>query len=148
MRRITLVMLVGALVLAMAAGAAMAANIRCDTDPCVGTNQKDRIFEQEGNGVDDTIRGRGMGDVINAADFAADTDNVFGGTGNDRVRTDDGDPLDFVSCGAGNRDIAVVDRRDEAARNCEDIRGNLEMSSREFSSASADEIIESSDSLE
>lgn len=148
MRRITLVVLVGALVLAMAAGTAMAANIRCDTDPCVGTNQKDRMFEQEGNGVDDTIRGLGRGDVITAADFAADVDNVFGGTGNDRIRTDDGDPLDFVSCGEGNRDIAVVDTRDEAARNCEDIRGNLDMSREAFSTATADEIIANSDSLE
>ncbi|MGH3087689.1 MAG: hypothetical protein ACRDSJ_10295 [Rubrobacteraceae bacterium] len=149
MRRMILVAVAGALVLALAAGVAIAQNIiQCDTDPCTGTNQQDRIFEQEGDGVDDTIRGRGKGDVIDAANFDADNDNVFGGRGNDRIRVDDRDPLDFVSCGKGNKDIAVINPGDEASGNCEFVRGDLNMTPQEFSTATVEEIIENSEPAE
>lgn len=142
MKRITLVLVAGALMLALTAGVAVAQKIiRCDSEPCVGTVKEDRIYERAGDGLDDTIRGKDRGDVIDAADFNADNDNIFGGRGNDRIRVDDRDIIDFVSCGKGNKDIAIVNRLDEAAGNCEEVRSGLRMPDEEFANATPREII-------
>lgn len=48
-------------------------------------------------------------------------DTLLGGAGNDRLESRDG-VRDQVSCGAGKRDVAIVDRKDVVSRDCETIR--------------------------
>ena len=66
MKRITLGMLVGALLLVMVAGVASAATFVCDSNPCFGTNNDDMIGEQDERGASDDIRARDGADQINA----------------------------------------------------------------------------------
>jgi Ca2+-binding RTX toxin-like protein len=48
-------------------------------------------------------------------------DTLSGGAGNDRLESRDS-VRDQVSCGAGRKDVAIVDRRDVVNRDCETIR--------------------------
>lgn len=140
------------MMLALGAGIAFAAIVRCDDTSCNGTNKADRIFEQRGEKTD-IINARGGADVVDAASFGSgentsfdDSDRVLGGRNNDRIRVDDGDGLDSIDCGSGRRDIAVVDASEskDGAQNCEDVRMDLETTIN-FFTAAADEIISGSE---
>ena len=128
MSRATTVLLVGAMLLALAAGialawmiqagVAMAWTIPCSDlfDICRGTDNPDRIVESS---VGDGIRAMGGDDDVDAARFAEDTDKVLGGSGDDTINTADGDPFDAFRCGRG-QDVAIVDPGDYVAGGCED----------------------------
>jgi len=144
MRRIFLVAVAGALLLALSAGTALAINIiQCKNVPCNGTNNADRIFERIGNHKEDRIYARDGNDVVDASKYNRDSDKVRGDGGNDRIRTDDGDGRDTVNCGSG-RDIAVIDPGDRAATNCQDVRTNFTGSAEEFATGSYEDIIRDS----
>jgi hypothetical protein len=140
MKRIFLVAVAGALLLALSAGTALAINIiQCNNVPCNGTNNADRIFERIGNHKEDRILARDGNDVVDASKYKRDSDRVRGDGGNDRIRTDDGDNRDTVNCGSG-RDVAVIDSGDRAAANCQDVRTNFTGSAEEFATGTIDEI--------
>src|SRR5215210_8068232 len=125
--RVTTVLVVGAMLVALAAGVALAWMIQAglalawpipcgDTfDTCRGTDNPDRIVESS---VDDGIRAEGGDDDVDAARFAEDTDKVLGGRGDDTINTADGDPFDAIGCGRG-RDVAIFDPGDVVKRSCE-----------------------------
>src|SRR5215204_262649 len=96
-------MLLGALaaVLTLAfAGVALAKDIQCTTDNCVGTRHADTILERVGTG-EDNIFGRRGGDVIDATGSQNDVDNLFGNRGDDTLDATDGDDLDTLNGGPG-----------------------------------------------
>jgi Ca2+-binding RTX toxin-like protein len=70
---------------------------------------------------DDTLRGYGGDDTLDANNCGGDEDLLRGGTGTDRLLADDGDRRDVVSGGPGY-DTCVVDARVELAGGCNDIR--------------------------
>jgi hypothetical protein len=129
MSRVTLMLVVGAMLAALAAGVALAWMIQAglalawpipcsDTfDICRGTDNPDRIVESS---VDDGIRAEGGDDDVGAARFAEDTDKVLGGRGDDTINTADGDPFDAIGCGKG-RDVAIITPGDVVAGGCENI---------------------------
>lgn len=65
-------------------------------------------------GVDELLGGPG-GDRLTGGPA---TDYLLGGPGNDRLRARDRS-ADVVNCGPGSSDLAVVDRSDKVAANCE-----------------------------
>jgi CSLREA domain-containing protein len=79
---------------------------RGGNDTLYGGRGNDRLVG--GSGSDRLVGGRGR-------------DVLLGGTGNDRIEARDG-VRDVVRCGLGKRDVAVVDRRDAVARDCETVR--------------------------
>lgn len=83
-------------------------------DRLVGGGGKDRLNGLEG---DDCVLGQGGGDRLKGG---PGKDRLVGGSGNDVIRAADGE-RDRVSCGAGKRDRAVVDRRDRVTQ-CERVR--------------------------
>jgi hypothetical protein len=122
-KRITLLVVVGALLLTMVPGVASAAVIRCDTLFCFGTNSSDTMYERVGNGLNDNIYGLRGGDVVNADRYTNDRDRLYGGRGNDRLNTNDNDGRDLINCGKGKNDKAILDRGDNVNhKNCESIR--------------------------
>jgi hypothetical protein len=121
MRKIGMVIALGALLLAMAAGTALALNdIQCKSKPCYGTNQADFIRERVGNGVNDEIRARAGGDVVDANNYSNDRDLVYGSDGSDTLRVNDGDTKDEAR-GDGGVDKCIVDARSEAVSGCDEI---------------------------
>jgi Ca2+-binding RTX toxin-like protein len=84
---------------------------------------------RNGNGYDnyiretcnnDTLRGYGGDDTLDANNCGDDTDVLRGGTGDDRLLANDGDALDGLSGGPGY-DTCVVDRRAELNGGCNKI---------------------------
>lgn len=67
----------------------------------------------------DKVSGGGGDDRLNAG---TGRDKLGGGTADDVIRATDGE-RDIVKCGAG-KDVAIVDRRDRVAPNCERLRGS------------------------
>ena len=120
MRKIGTVVGVVALMTMLFAGVALAVNKQCGQRPCEGTNSGDTLFERGGDGVNDTIYGRGGPDVIRAEIFTNDTDVLYGGRGNDRLNTNDGDANDTVF-GGGGFDVCIIDAGDSTS-GCEDVR--------------------------
>jgi Ca2+-binding RTX toxin-like protein len=117
MRRIFVVLALAALLVAIAAPAAVALNERCDTNPCNGTNNKDRLSERRGNGTTDNIRGLERDDRLRADRYSRDRDTLKGGEGDDVLHSDDGDSKDLINGGKGS-DTCVGDDGDRL-RNCE-----------------------------
>ena len=96
-------MLLGALaaVLTLAlAGVALAKTFQCTTLNCQGTSRADNITERAGS-VEDNIKGRRGGDVIDATGFQNDVDNLFGNRGNDTLKASDVDGDDTLNGGPG-----------------------------------------------
>lgn len=95
-----------ALLVALTAGAAWAANqINCDGF-CIGTDGKD---EMKGSANSDYMEAQRGNDVM------------YGRGGEDgHVDAEDGDGLDLVDCGEG-QDTAFVDPGDKVASNCEEV---------------------------
>jgi Ca2+-binding RTX toxin-like protein len=82
-----------------------------------GNGYDNYIRETCGN---DTLRGYGGNDTLDANNCGRDTDVLRGGTGNDRLLANDGDRRDVVSGGPGY-DTCVVDARVELAGGCNNI---------------------------
>ena len=122
MKRISLVMLVGALLLALIGGVAGAVTVEdtfvCDTIPCFGTNNNDKLGERDGQ-VSDEIYGKDGRDRINAGRSGNDTDKIYGQDGADRLVTADNDGKDLASGGSGH-DTCIVDKGD-TKRSCEEV---------------------------
>ena len=70
---------------------------------------------------DDTLRGYGGDDTLDANNCGADEDVLRGGKGYDRLLANDNDRLDNVNGGLGY-DLCVVDARVALAGGCNDIR--------------------------
>jgi RTX calcium-binding nonapeptide repeat (4 copies)/Domain of unknown function DUF11 len=79
-----------------------------------GTSGGDKLYGRAGN---DTLTGLAGNDLL---DGGSGRDVLDAGAGNDTLRARDGQ-RDIVRCGAG-RDLALVDRRDVVARDCENVR--------------------------
>jgi len=126
--RVTTVLVVGAMLVALAAGVvlawmvqagdALAWPIQCSDlfYGCRGTDNPDRIIESS---ADDGILAMDGDDDVDAARFAGDTDKVKGGRGDDTINAADGDPFDAIGCGGG-KDVAIFDPGDYVAGSCEE----------------------------
>ncbi len=129
MSRATTTLVVGAMLVALAAGVALAWmvlsgpalawTIQCSDTfrGCRGSDKADPIAESS---VDDSIVARRGDDDVDAARFAEDTDKVSGGRGADTINTADGDPFDAIRCGYG-QDVAIFDPGDDASGGCENL---------------------------
>jgi hypothetical protein len=101
MRRITIIGGVVALLVALFATAALAANFQCTNRDCFGTPNNDRIVERGGNNVNDNIFGRAGNDTLRAEPFEDDRDVLRGGRGRDTLNAADGDDEDVLRGGRG-----------------------------------------------
>jgi Ca2+-binding RTX toxin-like protein len=127
MRRTTTVTLVAAVLLALTAGAALAATISCPNADgrsgydCEGTVDADTM---NGTPGPDYMAGLAGHDTLNGFDgedkIAAQGDTVSGGPGNDAIAANNG-VKDKIDCGTGSRDIAYSDPKgiDIVSSNCE-----------------------------
>ena len=111
MRRVTLMLAAMAVMVALFAAAAYAAEIW-------GTEANDTILESK---QDDSIFGRQGDDEIYAHLFRGDNDHVEGNRDDDIIRVDDGDHQDTAIGGSGDEDICVIDANDTATSSCEDV---------------------------
>jgi Ca2+-binding RTX toxin-like protein len=102
MRRVTLILAAVAMMVALFAIAAYAADIQ-------GTNKQDFLNESTGN---DTINGGDRGDIINANLYGSDRDEVDGDQGHDTLNVADGDDADTAKGGHG-WDVCTGDAGDE-----------------------------------
>lgn len=109
---------VGALLLALTAGVAVAVTKTCAQDPCKGTDKRDLLNERAGDNLDDTIYGKDRGDTIDANNFTDDKDVLYGQRGNDTLYVNDGDEEDRAIGGKGT-DTCVVDAASEAGAGCD-----------------------------
>ena len=119
-------MMVLALVVVMVpsfGAAALAAGqiIQCQSVPCHGSGQADKILERVGNGKDDKIIARGGRDLILANNYDQEIDAIRGGLGSDKIDVADGDISDTADGGAGRHDWCIVDVRSELGRGCEKV---------------------------
>jgi Ca2+-binding RTX toxin-like protein len=107
-----LLVAIGALLLTLAAGSALADSVR------VGGADA-----QRGTEGDDRLAGSAKGDVIWARDGDDELygdggpDLMLGGAGDDFIEAKDGD-ADVIACGSGE-DVASVDRFDRVEADCE-----------------------------
>lgn len=124
MKRITTMLAVMMLTLALGAGMAFAAALDGTSagDKLMGTNEVDTIRGKAGA---DKIFGKGNGDKLfggRGADVirgGRDGDGFFGGRGKDLLMARDNEP-DNVRCGRG-RDAVKADAEDVIAFNCENV---------------------------
>lgn len=111
-----LLVVVGTLLLTLAAGGALADSVRDGSggnDVLRGTDRNERLAGFSG---DDDILGLAGDDELYGGEGR---DVVLGGAGDDFIETKDG-AVDFVACGSGD-DVASVDLRDLVARDCETV---------------------------
>jgi Ca2+-binding RTX toxin-like protein len=135
-RRVVLLLVVVAAVLAMTGGVALALDKGCTGGDCLGTRDADtltgstnidRIAAMEGNDAidggagSDQIFGDEGNDTIVDDGSADDFDSIFGDEGNDTLNVQEGDVFeDNVDCGPGKKDkVFFDDGIDIIARNCE-----------------------------
>jgi Ca2+-binding RTX toxin-like protein len=147
MSRIMKVVVLGALILVLSAGTALAATLvgTEGDDNMSGSGVADQIFTLEGNDTvdgmggndeiygnenndfligaegSDTLYGNTGNDAVDLASFdiPGDSDQGYGGKGNDTIGAQDGN-FDLVNCGAGGSDVAFFDAGiDKVAANCE-----------------------------
>jgi len=118
-RKLTMVVTLVVMLIPLAAAAAFAADqiIQCNSAPCYGSGNDDKIYERKGNGLYDRIYMKGGHDVTLANGYTNDTDVISGGTGYDKINVADGDTFDTASGGAGG-DWCVVDARREVGTGC------------------------------
>jgi len=119
MRKVTMMVALVALMVALFATAAYAVNKQCAKSPCEGTSSRDTLYERGGDGVDDNISGLQRNDYINARSFTDDVDELFGNSGDDTLDARDGDGFDTLNGGRGN-DTCYGDAGDEFV-SCETI---------------------------
>jgi len=119
MKRIVLMITVASLLAGVFSPAALAVDQQCTFRPCVGTNDRDTLYERGGRGVPDIIYGLRGNDRIRANLFRADRDVLYGNRGNDRLNAQDGDGRDRLYGGPGE-DTCYVDEGD-FYRSCEQV---------------------------
>jgi Ca2+-binding RTX toxin-like protein len=103
---------IGALLLTLAAGSALADALRADgTEALHGTEGDDLLT---GSGRDDGIWGLGGDDELYGG---GGPELILGGAGDDFIEAKDG-KADFVGCGPG-KDVASVDLLDRIEGDCE-----------------------------
>jgi hypothetical protein len=112
--KITIMLALVALMVTVFALPALAAVI-------TGNDRGNTLFETSG---DDTMKGRGGNDVLDANNFSLDVDVANGNRGADRVLVNDEDSEDTANGGRGKRDICVVTDRTEVGGGCEIVRVN------------------------
>ncbi len=101
MRKVTMMVALVALMVALFATAAYAVDKQCAKSPCYGTDNRDSLYERGGDGVPDSIYGQARNDYINARSFTNDEDELFGREGNDTLDARDNDGLDTLNGGKG-----------------------------------------------
>lgn len=118
MKRMTILLTVMGLMLAMGAGAALAAIGPIDGVVRIGDNGPNRLV---GTAESDRLSGRGGNDVLIGR---ADSDILLGGAGNDRI--DARDPgrgeSDRINCGPGRDRVLIDPGTEDIVRNCEIVR--------------------------
>ena len=119
MRRIATMVALSVALLAVSAGAVLAANqiIRCAGIPCTATGNDDLVYERSRNGLNDTIYLKGGDDQVRANGYTNDQDEIYGSSGYDLIYVNDGDRNDRIRGGKGN-DKCYVDARREAVSGC------------------------------
>jgi Ca2+-binding RTX toxin-like protein len=147
MSKVMKVLALGALILVLSAGTALAATLvgTEGDDNISGSGVADQIFTLEGNDTvdgmggndeiygnenndfligaegSDTVYGNTGNDAIDLASFdiPGDRDEGYGGKGNDTIGARDSN-FDLVNCGAGGSDVVFFDKGiDSVAANCE-----------------------------
>ncbi len=109
-----LLVVIGASLLTLAAGNALADSVRGGGASAMrGNDEGERLT---GFGRDDGVWGLGGNDELYGGEGR---DLLLGGAGDDFIEAKDGE-ADFVGCGSGN-DVASVDLADRVARDCETI---------------------------
>jgi Ca2+-binding RTX toxin-like protein len=112
-KRITILLTTVGLLLAFAAGVALARTVTCTGGPCEGTNREDTIT---GSPQNDTIIAKRGGDTVISNQRGADT--VRGGRGGDSINLNDTAGDDFVDCGMG-RDDTINKNSGDIDERCE-----------------------------
>lgn len=115
--KLAILLTVGALMLALTAGAAFADNLLCQVGiACNGTEKSDVIT---GTNQADQIKGFGGKDRIND-NVGNDIDTIAGGAKNDTIDVQEGNSSvnnrDLVDCGKGTRDRVFFDTGDNGDR--------------------------------
>jgi hypothetical protein len=121
MRNIAMLVGLTALLLMPAVGVAVAVDFKvkqCRDDPCRGTDQRDLMYEREGQ-VRDRILGLDGKDRLVASAFERDRDRLEGGPKADVLFTNDRDGRDTANGGRGS-DRCVADRGN-VVRSCKRI---------------------------
>lgn len=120
MSRAMTILMVGALLLAFAAGAALATSYA----PIEGTDRSDHLT---GTTNPDAIYGRKGRDTIEADQGGRDS--LYGGRGDDIINVREPLPPDgayvkddHVDCGRGREDTAIIDEADVANESCESVQ--------------------------
>jgi len=123
-KRILVLLSVVALMVGVFATAAYAATIFCTTDLCIGTANKDTIYDDPGA---TEIRAKAGNDVVRGDYYwYDDEDLLLGQRGNDLLDAADFDTGDVVN-GGGGTDVCLIDRNTEtkdtdSTSNCETVR--------------------------
>src|SRR5215212_4226719 len=101
MRKLTMVLALVVVMVPLIGAAAFAADqlIQCQSIPCYGSSNDDKILERIGNGKADKILPGGGHDLIKANNYTNDKANG----------------------GRGGHDWCIVDVRSEAGRGCEKV---------------------------
>jgi hypothetical protein len=116
--RVTVALVLAALLVAIGATAVLAINKGCTTSPCIGTANPDKLRERQGKGVADNISGRQQNDLLRADQFRGDRDVLSGNQGNDTLNARDGDKNDTLIGGPGFKDVCRGEPGD-SFRGCE-----------------------------
>jgi Ca2+-binding RTX toxin-like protein len=164
-KRVTILLMVVAIVMVIGSGVALAKTIRCDGGNCFGTNRADSIFGTNRHDAifarkgADFVNGREARDNLNGQDGndrlfgglgddwvkgGRHDDTVMGGPGNDRLTGGSGHNViragdrmrDLIICGDHSRNLIFYNPRLDRFRNCHFLRRTLQTSSQEGSTAS------------
>jgi hypothetical protein len=119
MRKIALVLALAAMLVPLGAAVAFAADqiIHCRSSVCIGSGNRDLVYERVGNRKNDDIRLKGGNDKVLANAYTRDRDIVRGGSGFDKINVADGDTRDTAGAGSG-RNWCIVDSRAELTGGC------------------------------
>jgi hypothetical protein len=122
-RKLMMVLALVVVMVPLVGAATLAAGqiIQCQSVPCHGSGQADKILERVGNGKSDKIIARGGRDLILANKYDQEIDAIRGGLGSDKINVADGDISDTADGGAGGHDWCIVDVRSESGRGCEKV---------------------------
>jgi hypothetical protein len=122
-KKIAIVLALVVVMVPLVGAAAFAADqlIQCNTLPCYGSGNNDKILERIGNGKADKILPGGGHDLILANKYTRDIDVVKSSKGWDKIKVNDNDRLDKANGGKGRHDWCIVDVRSEAGRGCDKV---------------------------
>ena len=117
-RKGTMMVALGALLVAIFATAAYADTINCQGGNCFGTDDPDILNEVTNPprplAANEQMYGFRGADELNAWQYGwSDTDKLYGGRGNDTLNAADNDPDDLVYGGRGRNDVCIIDAGDE-----------------------------------